>query len=284
MTFLLEIQKKANKDMKLSTIKNIFFSLALVFSWSLAMSQEIPDPPNPPRLVTDFTNTLTAGQLDQLERKLVAFNDTTSTQIAVVLVSSLNGYEVADFTDRLAEKWGVGRAGKDNGVVVLVKPKTSREKGQVRISVAYGLEGAIPDAIANRIIDNEMVPHFAQNDYYTGLDQATNTIMSLATGEFTADEYEKSTGNSAWQPIIFWLIFFGVIMLIRNITRARAYSTGKNSIPFWTALWLGSALGGHSSGSSWGDFNSGSGNFGGGGGFGGFGGGGFGGGGASGSW
>ena len=118
-------------------------------------------------------NQMPGCQVASLETKLVNFDDTTSTQIAIVTVKSLNGYSKEEFTDRIGEKWGVGRKGKDNGVLILIKPKYGNERGQARISVGYGLEGAIPDAIANRIVNYDLIPYFKQGDYYTGLDKAT---------------------------------------------------------------------------------------------------------------
>ncbi|MBE0647969.1 MAG: TPM domain-containing protein [Bacteroidales bacterium] len=258
------------------------FLTFLLFQGLLAFSQEIPPRPDPPRLVNDLAGVLTAEQVQQLERKLVNFNDTTSTQITVVTVKSLNGYDKADFAYKIGEQWGVGQKGKNNGIVVLVKPKYGNERGEAFIASGYGLEGAIPDAIGKRIIEYEMIPNFAENNYYGGLDAATTTLMGLAAGEFTADQYVKRGEKSPYAFLIPLLIMGVVFFLIRS-SRARSHSVGKN-IPFWTAFWLLGSMGGHSG--SWNNFHSGSGGFGGGGGggFGGFGGGSFGGGGAGGSW
>lgn len=266
-------------------LRPIILLLILFFSIAGAAAQDIPEPPNPPRLVNDFTGILSAGEIQSLENKLVTFNDSTSTQIAVVIVPSLNGYEKMDFTYRLAEKWGVGRKGKNNGVVIMVKPKTAGETGQAYILSGYGLEGALPDALCKRIVENEMIPNFRENNYYGGIDAAVNTIMSLVKGEFTAEQYAKSKGSSPY-GILIPLIIMGVVFFLIRASKANSYSVGKH-IPFWTAFWLLGSMGRGSHSGSWGDFSSGSGGFGsggGGGGFGGFGGGSFGGGGAGGSW
>ena len=254
----------------------------LVFTGIIGFSQDIPPRPEPPRLVNDLAGVLTADQVQQLERKLVNFNDTTSTQITIVTVKSLNGYDKADFAYRLGEQWGVGQKGKNNGIVVLVKPKYGNERGQVYIASGYGLEGVIPDAIGVRIVNNEMIPNFKENNYFGGLDAATTTLMDLASGEFTADQYVKKTQNKPYAIFIPILILLVVFFLIPS-RRAKSHSVGK-SLPFWTAFWLLGSMGGHSG--SWNNFSSGGGSFGGGGGggFGGFGGGSFGGGGAGGSW
>ena len=260
--------------------------IVLVLSVTQVIAQDIPDRPSPPRLVNDFVELLNKQQTNHLERKLVAFNDTNSTQIAILIVDDLKGYDVADYAQRVAQKWGIGQKKYDNGAIIVLKPKTATTKGDVNIDVGYGLEPIIPDITAKRIIDNEMIPRFKNNDYFGGLDAATNVMMSLAAGQFTADQYKDKTkgggGLGFLVPFIVMIIVFSMI----NRRRGNYYdSTGKksSSLPLWTALWLGSAMGG-SRGGSWGNFSSGSGGFGGGGGFGGFGGGSFGGGGASGSW
>lgn len=245
------------------------------------LAQDIPERPSPPRLVNDFAGLLAPEQISALERKLVDFNDSTSTQIAIITVKSLNGYDKADFTYRLAEKWGVGQKGKDNGVVILVKPRMGNEKGEAFIASGYGLEDVIPDAVCKRIVDNEMIPKFRERDYYAGLDEAVTVIMDLAKGKYTAAQYTKKQKAGPAGLIVPVIILMVVLFAIRA-GRSSSHSIGK-SLPWWMALWMLSSTGrGHSG--SWGNFSGGSGFGGGGGGFGGFGGGSFGGGGAGGSW
>jgi len=262
-----------------------FYLLAILFALNLkGFSQDIPKPMSPPRLVNDFAGILTQNEYVRLERKLVNFDDTSSTQIAVVIVKSLNGLTKEEFADQLGEKWGIGQKGKDNGVVVLVKPKYGNERGQARISTGYGLEGAIPDAICERIVNNEMIPNFKKGDYYTGIDKATTTLMGLASGEFTADQYRKRTQGNPFGVLIPLIIIIMIFIIMRR-NSGNHYTTGSRGTSLWTALWLGSMMGSRGGSGSWGDFRSGGGGFGGGGGgFGGFGGGSFGGGGAGGSW
>jgi uncharacterized protein len=250
-----------------------------------AISQDIPDPMSPPRLVNDFAGILNAGQARHLEQKLVNFDDSTSSQILVVIVKSLNGLTKEEFADQIGEKWGAGQKGKNNGVVVLVKPKYGNDDGKVRISVGYGLEGAIPDAIGKRIVENEMIPYFKAGDYFTGIDKATTTLISLAKGEYTADQYKKKNQGGAAGFLIPIIIIILIILFMRK-NSGNHYTTGSKGTSFWTALWLASMMGNRGNSGSWGDFRSGGGSFGGGGGggFGGFGGGSFGGGGAGGSW
>ncbi|MFP4470541.1 MAG: TPM domain-containing protein [Bacteroidales bacterium] len=250
----------------------------------------IPEQPKPPKLVNDFTGTLSSTQTAQLERKLVRFSDTTSTQITVVLVNSLAGYDKAQFADLLGEQWGVGQAGKDNGIVVLIKPKTAGERGEAFITAGYGLEGAVPDAVAKRIVEEEMIPEFKREDYFEGIEKGTSILMELTAGEYTADEYMDRTqsGGGAGFFIVFLILIVIAAKLMSGRQRMHHYrGRSSSSLPFWTALFLANQMGGRSGG-KWNDFSSGSGSFGGFGGggssFGGFGGGSFGGGGAGGSW
>ena len=256
-----------------------------LLGFSSVSGQEIPARPEPPRLVNDFAGVLTGDEVQSLERKLVMFNDSTSTQIVVVIVKSLNGYDKNEFARLIGERWGVGQKGKNNGAVLLVKPKYPNEKGEACIQTGYGLEGVIPDALAKRIYENEMLPNFKNGNYYAGIESATSTMISLAKGEYTADQYNKRTSKkSSPFGLLIPIIIIGVVFMLIRGSRAQGMSVGK-SIPFWTAFWLLGSMGrGHSG--SWNDFSSGSGGFGGGGGggFGGFGGGSFGGGGAGGSW
>ncbi|MCK9203256.1 MAG: TPM domain-containing protein [Bacteroidales bacterium] len=270
--------------MKTTVSRIVTIFLIFLFSSSFLYSQDIPARPEPPKLVNDLAGILSVEEVQQLESKLVAFNDSTSTQLVVVIVKSLNGYDKNEFAYRIGESWGVGQKGKNNGAVILVKPKSANENGEVSIQTGYGVEGAIPDALAIRIVDNEMIPRFKEGNYYQGIDAATSTMISLLKGEFTADQYKKRTKDKS-NPValIIPLIILVIVFTMIRGSRYQAHSVGKH-IPFWTALWMLGSMGGGSRG-NWHDFSSGSGGFGGGGGgFGGFGGGSFGGGGAGGSW
>jgi uncharacterized protein len=268
--------------------KNLYLLTLVLFfctvSYSDLFSQDIPDKPVPPRLVNDFTGTLNSEEVNTLERKLVAFNDSTSTQIAIVIVPSLNGYDKSDYAQRLAQKWGIGQKGLNNGILILVKPKTSGSGGEVFIAPGYGLEGAIPDITCGEIIDYEMIPSLRNNDYFGALSNATNILMSLARGEFSSAEYGQKSGKSSGKGVPIGIIIFIIFIIIAMISGKSGGSRHKNlstgGLPFWLLLgMMNSGRGSHSG--SWGGFSGGGG---GGGGFGGFGGGSFGGGGAGGSW
>lgn len=257
--------------------KNIFLALWLLLFSITIQAQEFPDPLLPRRIVNDLAGMFSSREANTLEQKLRHFNDTSSTQIAIATVSSLHGYAPNDYAQQLAEKWGVGQKGKDNGILILLKPKTRSEKGQIAIAVGYGLEGVIPDAIASRIIRNEIIPAFQQGNYYKGIDRATTILMRLTGGEFTAEQYANNGIGAGWILLPFLIVFLVPIF----VRRRHGYTTGShgsNSGSGFPPIFFGGFGGGSS---SFGSFSSGSGSFGG---FGGFGGGSFGGGGASGSW
>ncbi len=250
---------------------------------SLFSQDAIPDRPTPPRLVNDFAGILSRDQVAYLENKLVDFANQTSNQITIVTLSDLSGYAISDFAFRLGEKWKVGQEEFDNGIVILVKPKTSSEKGKVFIATGYGLEGAVPDAVAKRIVEAEILPAFRKNNYLEGLDHAVDILFEITRGEYSPDQYMKDSGEPTAEIGIGFFIFLMIMLsIISRIRRNRHYSPG-HSLPFWTILFLAGS-GGRSHSGNFGRFSSGSFGGSGGGGFGGFGGGSFGGGGAGGSW
>ena len=138
----------------------------------------IPSKPVPERLVNDFAGLFRPEQKAQLEEMLVTFSDTTSNQIAVVTVNDLEGYDSSEYATRIGLDWKVGTAEFNNGIVVLVKPKTPDSSGDAFIAVGYGLEGAIPDVIATRIVRETMIPKFKVDDYYGGIYDACRLLMN----------------------------------------------------------------------------------------------------------
>ncbi|HUW91766.1 MAG TPA: TPM domain-containing protein [Bacteroidales bacterium] len=265
-------------------INLILFSAALLTVSLTLQAQTLLSPPVPPRLVNDIAGVLQASEVQALEDKLVAFSDSTSNQIAVVIVDDLKGYDKSEFAYIVAKEWGIGQADFNNGLVVLVKTKSASSDGQIFIATGYGLEGPIPDIACADIIDREILPRFMKGDYYGGLNAGTDVLMSLASGEFSYADYGKQggSGSSGSVPVIVFIIFIiGIILLSSgNSNNKQLRRSGTSSLPFW--LLMGMMGSGKSHGGSWGGFTGGGSS--GSGGFGGFGGGGFGGGGAGGSW
>lgn len=265
--------------------------LLALFGIAMQVSAQIPAKPNPPRLVNDFAKIFTAQQTAALEDSLVQFSKKTSNQVAIVTVNDLGGMAPSQFAYEIGEKWGVGGEKLDNGVVILIKPKTDT-KGEVFIATGYGVEGALPDASCSVIINREMIPSFKENDYYGGVNKALVVILPVLANEYSIEEYEKGEEDKMIVGLAMLVagmaLVFIVIALVskdqdnKNDRNGNSGTFGGgNGADVAAAILLGSLLGGRSSGRSGGSFGGGS--FGGGG-FGGFGGGSFGGGGAGGSW
>lgn len=253
------------------TLLTVLLAMATV-----AMADGLPSPQNPPRLVNDFAGLMGQSEAAALEDSLTRFARHTSTQVTVVTVTGLDGYDIAQYAQELAEKWGVGQEGKDNGVIILIKPKTSDSQGRAFIGTGYGAEGALPDVTCSRIVRETMIPHFMNNDYPGGITAGAVAVMKAMSGEFEADEEDD-----AGIPVIAIIILIGVVLFILAFSD-NSQGNGRNSRHItrssgdeWIAASILSSMarGGGSGGGGWS-----------GGGFGGFGGGSFGGGGGGGSW
>ncbi len=263
----------------------------------------------PAGLVTDQANVLSTEQKQSLETKLEQFEATSTNQIAIAIIPSLKGDYIENFAVQLFKEWGIGQKGKDNGVLILV----ATDDHQMRIEVGYGLEGALTDAQSSWIINNTLKPAFKANDYYGGLDKATDQIISATKGEFSTTDQPAAKNALSGRDIEFLLILGWVILsaFIRLLSKSKSWWLGGvvgaifgaiggvifgglslALILFFSFGFLGliidffaSKAGPKGPGGGLWFLGGGSGGFGnGGGGFGGFGGGGSGGGGASGGW
>lgn len=236
----------------------VFLLLILISS---AFAQ--PEIPILKMWATDLTNTLNQTELNELNARLKTYADTTSNQIIVLMIPSLNDYPIEMLSEEIATKNKIGTKKNDNGILLLI----AKEDRGLRIEVGYGLEGAVPDAIASSIIRNVIRPKFRDDEYFLGISDGINAIIKAIGGEYKADDAEEEKG---FPFIIFIIIIFVIFIFMKGggpFVPGGIYRTGTGSR-------------GWSSGtSSWG----GSSGWGGGGGFSG-GGGSFGGGGASGSW
>jgi len=253
---------------KLITLLLFFCFVQIVFA------QNILPRPNPPKLVNDVAGVLSPEQREILEQKLVALDDSSSNQIAVVLIPTLDGYPIEEYANKLFREWGIGHKGTNNGVLIIAAINDRK----VRIEVGYGLEGAIPDIAASSIYNNEIVPAFREQNYYRGLDDAINALSKAAVGEYKVKKEKKA--KSKGKPLV---TFLGMLLFILIIVAGGRGRGGGGSMSrggysdIATGMLLGSLLGGgRSHGGGFGDS--------GGGGFGGFGGGSSGGGGAGGGW
>lgn len=233
----------------------------ILFCYSVGLAQ--PQIPKLKMWATDLTNTLTKSELNELNIRLKTYQDTTSNQILVLMIPSLEGYPIEMLAEETATKNKIGTEKNDNGILLLI----AKDDRELRIEVGYGLEGAVPDAIASSIIRNVIRPNFRNDNYYQGISEGISAIISAIGGEYVADQSDEDSG---FPFIIFVIILIVIFLFMKNsgpFVPGGVYRTGTHS-------------GGWSSGSSsWGGGSGWSG----GGGFSG-GGGSFGGGGASGSW
>jgi uncharacterized protein len=250
----------------------ILFVSATLFAHQV-QAQNIIAKPNPATLVTDVAGVLSPEQKQALENKLVAIDDSSSNQIAVVIIPSLDGYPKEEYATKLFREWGIGNKKTNNGILLLI----SIQDRQIRIEVGYGLEGVIPDITALNIIDNDIKPAFKAGNYYEGIDQATDNIAKAAVGEYKVKKAKKSKGKGSGGLFIIILVI--IFIVLRGGRGGGSNIGGGGFSDVATGMLLGSLLGGGNrhGGGGWGDS-------GGGGGFGGFGGGSSGGGGAGGSW
>jgi len=248
----------------------VLFLQATLFA-NNSFAQNIIAKPSPATLVTDVAGVLSPEQKQALENKLVAIDDSSSNQIAVVIIPSLDGYPKEEYANKLFRAWGIGNKKTNNGVLLLI----AINDREIWIEVGYGLEGAIPDITALNIIDNDIKPAFKAGNYYEGIDQATTNIAKAAVGEYKVAKAKKSKSKGSGAFLIILIIIF---VLLRNGRGGGGSNIGRGGFSdVATGMLLGSLLGGGGRGGGWGDS-------GGGGGFGGFGGGSSGGGGAGGSW
>ncbi|MBK7382641.1 MAG: TPM domain-containing protein [Flavobacteriales bacterium] len=232
------------------------------------------------QLLWTYTELLSSADAQRINARLVDFARETSNRILVIIVDTLCGTEASDLAFRIGDSWGIGDQKFDNGIVFLIKPNGASSERKVFIATGYGLEGAIPDATAKQIIENEVIPNFKAGAYAEGIDAALTILMGLAKGEFDQKSYGQK--KFPW-PILLFVVFFLVVMFFSWRGRVRTYAR-TNNVDFWTAMFLLSQMNSRrGGGGSFGGGYRGSGGFSGGG-FGGFGGGSFGGGGAGGSW
>jgi uncharacterized protein len=251
------------------------FILLLLLCGMHAFGQDkiYPDRPNPPRLVNDFAHMMSSDEQAQLEEKLRIFEQQTSNQITVVTITSLGDHDVSEYAIQLGKLWGVGKSGKNNGVVIIA----SLQEHKINISTGKGLEGALTDLTCGRIIRNEMVPQFKAGYYYLGFSKAADAIIAATKGEYKADKAVKGRHVPFTAIIIIIIFIVFIIRMFRGGGGGGNYMSGRGFGGFGTGFLLGNMLGGSGSGGGWGSGGGDSG-------FGGFGGGDFGGGGASGSW
>ncbi|MDX2245438.1 MAG: TPM domain-containing protein [Bacteroidia bacterium] len=252
----------------------IFFFFLLLFFCKSVSAQSLPEARG---FVNDFEDILTAEQEQELNSYLLEFAQTTSNEITVASLRLPEDETVETYTVALAQKWGVGGAENNNGVLVAIFPGIRK----IRIEVGYGLEGAIPDILATQIITEFMQPAFRKNDYYGGISQAVTALAKASQGEYeagTPQEYYQKRSSNSIDPakLIVLILIIGLFVILSRGNGGRGGRGGRGNGGGGGFIFWGGGSGGHWGGSGGGGF--------GGGDFGGFGGGDFGGGGGSGDW
>lgn len=192
--------------------------------------------------VTDLTQTLSIAEQSQLENKLAAFEQTKGSQIAVLIVPSTQPEDIAQYAIRVAEEWKIGRAKVDDGVLILV----AKEDRKLRIEVGYGLEGAIPDVIAKRVVQEVISPRFKQGDYFGGLDAGTSAVIGLIDGEPLPAPASTANANGMLENLLPMLLFGGLIsgLILRSLFGTFGGSALNGGLVGGAVWLLGITLGG----------------------------------------
>ena len=229
------------------------FLFLLIISSTILNAQ--PEVPTLKQWATDLTSTLTGNELETLNYRLRTFEDSTSNQLAVLMIPTLNDYPIEYYTHDVAEKNKIGTKEHDNGALLFI----AKNDKKLRIEVGYGLEGALPDALANSIIRNVIAPYFRKNDFYSGITAGVNAIIEATSGEYKGEKHVSEKERSPFISTLLMIIFALVIFLLRGRRRGRR---GPGFIYFGG---FGGGGGGFGSGGGFGGFSGGGGSFGGGG-------------------
>lgn len=241
--------------------KKISFLLFLALPFYL-YSLEIPE--RPLGRVSDYAKILKPEEISTIEAILLNYERETTNQIVIAIFKSLEGWDIEDFSIRLAEKWKIGQKGKDNGIIIVVAMKERK----VRIEVGYGLEGVVPDITARQIIDREIAPHFRKSDYFNGLRNGVDALIKAIGGEYKVEK--GKSGEVIVALIILFIVMVFLLQILAGLSYGLTYTRSKGRwhrrYSVWDSFW-GGFFGGWGSGGgfSGGGFSGGGGSFGGGG-------------------
>ncbi len=247
------------------------FTVFLVLTLNSFAQFTIPEKPKLETSVYDYAKLLSTAEKTYLETKLIQYSDSTSTQIVIAIIESTKSENINYLGAQWGQKWGIGQEKEDNGILILLAVKDKK----IAINTGYGVEHLLTDAVARRIIEQDIIPFFRLEQYYEGLDSGAEAIFDVMNGEYKGIRKNKPK-NEIPIDLILFLIFIIILIAISNNNRRNGGGNRGVSRGILDAINL--------SNMGRGSFGRGSGGFGGGGFGGGFGGGGFGGGGASGGW
>ncbi len=222
-------------------VKAALLTLCTLLVFSTSVQAELVAIPALKARVTDLTQTLSPEQQSSLENKLANFEQQKGSQIAVLIVPTTQPEDIAQYSIRVVESWKLGRDKPDDGVLVLI----AKNDHKIRIEVGYGLEGAIPDLTAKRIISEVIAPSFKQGDFYGGINNAVDKLIALTNGEKLPPPEVKSHQGNGFSNIFPLLIFGGLIsgLFLRSIL-GNFMGSAANGGLLGIAIWiLGMALG-----------------------------------------
>jgi uncharacterized protein len=220
------------KTVHTSALKSFWISVFLLISTIAISQKQVPELWN--MRVHDDAHVLNGTTIDELESRLKKYEDSTSNQIAILIVNSLDGEAIEEYSIRVAEKWQLGQKAKDNGILLLI----AIDDRKMRIEVGEGLEGVVTDAVSNRIIRNEMAPAFRRGEYDAGVNSAIDAIIKAIGGEYSADDTESNVELTTKERVLIGLglylflsLFAFFALVIKGCTGWGLYAF---LIPFYT--------------------------------------------------
>jgi uncharacterized protein len=266
---------------KKSTLIFLKLFVCLLFTQIGFAQFTIPEKPTLQTSVYDYANVFSATEKAQLEEKLIKYSDSTTTQIVVITIESLQNEDVSQLATKWGQTWGIGGTQKDdNGVIILL----AKAEKKIAINPGYGLEDRLTAGIGGEIIRNIIIPEFKAGSYYNGLDKGTDALFDVFKGKYKGERVKKSKNKGF--PILPLVVIVIIIIALISRNKGGGGNSGNRGGGIGSSLLdviILSSLGRNSGGGGFGGGSSGGG-FGGGGFGGGFGGGGFSGGGSSGGW
>lgn len=195
-------------------MKRVVFVILFLLTTNILSAQDIISVPVLKRQVTDLTNTLDANQINTIEGILQQFEDSTGSQVVVLIVPTTGAETIEDYSMRVAEEWEIGREGVDDGVILLI----AKDDRTLRIEVGYGLESVITDADASVIISDYIVPEFKNGDFYIGIYYGIDEILNLINGGtlisnyYSDEEYDSDEDEFAFIDKHPWLFVLMIIL------------------------------------------------------------------------
>ena len=204
--------------MKKFLISRYMMLALVVLSATLSLNAGVPpQPKNANELVYDYAHVIDSANLAVINDSLKSLYRYNKSQVVVLTVESLDGMDIADYCQEVFETWGIGDKETNNGVLIVVKPKTETSNGKVRIHTGYGAEGVLPDLLCKKIQTDSMIPAFKENNYGLAILKAVSLITPAMKGEYPQDiknfldEKEKERKSNALVAVIVYVILYIIL-------------------------------------------------------------------------